>query len=183
MTMDGIDAVAVRALLDKQAIAEVLMRYSRFMDRKDWDGLASVYWPDATDDHVLYTGDVAGLIRHCAQFTVGMPTVHFLGNMLIDLDGPDAAFAETYYIAYHDMPGKRAALGRTDLTLWGRYLDRLERRQGAWRIAARTLTSAAITQSRGSAQGEGDLCGQLRTRGASKPADPLYRLHPLGNHA
>lgn len=173
--MDAVDQADLRELLDRQAITRVLMRYSRSMDRKDWDGVSSVYWPDATDDHILYTGDVAGLVDHCAKFTVDVGTVHFLGNNLIDFDGESSAFSETYYIAYHDLPDGE---GRTDMILWGRYLDRMERRGKEWRIAARTLTIDAFTNAPGTAVWNSGMFEGLRTRGREKPRDPLYALHP-----
>jgi hypothetical protein len=58
-------------------------------------------------------------------------THHNLLNVTIDLDG-DTAHTETYYLF----------VGRNrDETNWiagGRYVDRLERRQGEWKIALRT---------------------------------------------
>jgi hypothetical protein len=39
----------LQTLLDRQAIHDVLMRYSRGLDRHDRKVLESVYWPDAVD--------------------------------------------------------------------------------------------------------------------------------------
>ena len=97
------------------------MRYSRGMDRRDWDLARSVYWPDAVDDHISYRGDVPGFLEHAAEFLADVPTMHLLGNILIDLDGKTGAFAETYFMAYHDTPGEGA---RQDLILWGRISTR-----------------------------------------------------------
>ena len=41
----------VQALVDKQAILEVLTRYCRALDRGDAALIASAYHPDAVDDH------------------------------------------------------------------------------------------------------------------------------------
>jgi len=41
---------ALQALLDKQAIGEVIARYSRSLDWLDEDGHASCYWPEAAID-------------------------------------------------------------------------------------------------------------------------------------
>jgi hypothetical protein len=171
----SIDGSAVRALLDKQAIVEVLMRYCRSMDRQDMALAASVYWADATDDHVLYTGDVPGLLAHISKFLVDVRTVHFLGNILIEIDSEASAFSECYYIAYHDMPTES---GRQDMTLWGRYLDHMEKRGEEWRIKARTLTIDAYTLAPGTAVWNKGIFAGIRTKGGVKPHDPLYRLHP-----
>ena len=140
--MADLDYAAVQALLDKQAISEVLMRYSRAMDRRDWALAKAVYWPDAVDDHINYRGDVDGFLDHAGKFLVDMPTMHFLGNVLVDLESATGAFAETYYLAYHDVPGEAC---RQDMILWGRYLDSFEKRDGQWRISARTLALDAFS--------------------------------------
>ena len=51
MSIDEKTERALRVLLDKQEIHEVLMRYCRGIDRCDAELLHSVYHPDATDDH------------------------------------------------------------------------------------------------------------------------------------
>jgi hypothetical protein len=185
MNLANIDPNEIRALLDKQAITEVLSYYSRGIDRKDPQLLVDkVYWPDATDDHILYKGDIPGLLEFNAKFTVGMPTMHFLGNVLIDLLSATCAFSETYYIAFHDMPSdKPGGKVRMDLTLGGRYLDRLEKRGKDWRIIERTVAVDWYTQQPGTADWDTGLLANLRTRGRAKPHDPLYRLHPAGVNA
>lgn len=58
-------------------------------------------------------------------------TQHALFQSNIDLDG-DTAHAETYYqFVASNRDGSLMLAG-------GRYIDRLERREGAWRIALRT---------------------------------------------
>lgn len=178
--MAELDLEAVQALLDKQAIKDQLMRYSRSMDRRDFDLARSVYWPDAADDHMLYQGDVAGFIEHAEKFLVDTPTMHFLGNMLVDLETATTAFSETYFLAYHDLPGEQ---GRQDLILWGRYLDAVEKRGGEWRISARTLALDGFSLTPGTSSWDRGMFANLRTRGGAKPDDPLYRLHPRGANA
>ena len=178
--MMELDLAAVQSLLDKQAITEVLTRYSRSMDRRDWGLARSVYWLDAADDHMNYQGDVEGFLGFAAEFLVDMPTMHFLGNMLIDLESAIRAFSETYFIAYHNLPGEK---GREDLILWGRYLDALEKRNGEWKISARTLALDAFSRTPGTSEWDRGMFANLRTRGGAKPDDPLYRLHPRGADA
>jgi SnoaL-like domain len=47
---------AVVALQDRQAIQDVLMTYSRGIDRLDRELLLSVYHDDAIDDHGVFVG-------------------------------------------------------------------------------------------------------------------------------
>jgi hypothetical protein len=163
----------LQALLDKQAITETLMRYSRGLDRHDRAVLESVYWPDAEDDHITYVGDAKGFIDYSFAFTRDVSTSHMLLNILIELVSETRAVSETYYLGYHDMPGP---IGREDFTMGGRYLDLHEKRESEWRILKRTLTCDWYARAAGTARwGEG-LLAPLKTRGEHYPNDPLYRL-------
>ena len=78
--------------------------------------------------------------------------MHFLGNCLIDFESEDVAVAETYCMVYQRYGAEagetiRFWLGEQELPagkklmveLACRYVDRLERRNGEWRIARRTV--------------------------------------------
>ena len=127
---------ALSALLDKQALHELAMRYSRAIDRRDPELLASVYHPDAHDEHGTFfdgpaSAFVANLEKTMAVFAVSQ---HMIGNASYRLDG-DRAEGELYFTAYHRTlpPDPRHEIVR------GRYLDRYERRGCEWRIAYRRL--------------------------------------------
>ena len=47
---------ALQQLLDKQAITEVIARYSRTLDWLDDEGQATCYWPDAQIDYGFFSG-------------------------------------------------------------------------------------------------------------------------------
>ncbi len=121
------------ALLDRQDIIDCLTRFSRGMDRFDRDLFLSAFHPDAT----IAAGDFVGGPAELYDWASAMheqgqsATHHNLLNHTCDIDG-DRAHTETYYLF--------AARNRDDSN-WlagGRYLDRLERRAGQWRIALRT---------------------------------------------
>lgn len=130
-------AMTVDTLLAKAEIADVLQRYARGIDRLDFDLVRSCYHPDAYDDHGALSGDVDTFIAGARDFLPRYAaTMHFLGNMSIEVDG-DTARAETYAVAYHRVEGPDGA-GKDDI--WGiRYVDRFERRDGEWRIAHRVV--------------------------------------------
>ena len=69
-----------------------------------------------------------------SRYTV---TWHNTGNQLVEVDG-DAAWAEHYTTSSHRIAAD-AVRPERDLVAWGRYVDRMERRDGGWRIARRTL--------------------------------------------
>lgn len=127
-----IDLNQLQRLLDKEAIREASLRYTRGIDRHDDDLMASAYHPGATDDHGEYIGDAAGFIpyAHRVHSTNWNIHQHFIMNQTIDLDG-DAAHVETYFLAC-----LRRKTGPIDL-VGGRYVDRFEKRDGRWAVAER----------------------------------------------
>ncbi len=48
----------LQALLDKQEIEEVVLRYCRGIDRRDFDLVRACYHPDARDHHGSFDGTV-----------------------------------------------------------------------------------------------------------------------------
>lgn len=120
-------------LLDRQDIYDCLVRFSRAMDRFDRDLFLSAFHANA----VISAGEfVAGPVEiydwaRDLHDHGQSATHHNLLNHSCDIDG-DTAHAETYYLF----------VGRNrDDSNWiagGRYLDRLERRNGEWKIAFRT---------------------------------------------
>ncbi len=123
---------AVQALLDKQAIYECLNRYCRGIDRFDADAVRSAYWPDAQDDHGEFVGNVEDFITwvFALHELNQISTQHQLTTHNIELDG-DEAHTETYYIY---------TVRNRDESVWiagGRYVDRLTKRDGDWRILNR----------------------------------------------
>lgn len=124
---------------DREAILAKLHAYCRGVDRRDEALLRSAYWPDASDHHGAYEGDVDGFVAFVARevharFRI---TMHKLGQTQIAFSGPDAAHAESYAIAHHVR--SEAARDVDDLVMGLRYLDRFERRDGDWRIARREV--------------------------------------------
>jgi len=127
---------ALAALLDKDALREIAMRYSRAIDRRDPVLLASVYHPDAHDEHGTHfdgpaSAFIANLETGMAVFEV---TQHQITNTSYRLDG-DKAEGELYFTAYH----RTVPPEPKHVTVLGRYLDKYERRNGEWRIAYRRL--------------------------------------------
>jgi len=157
--------------LDRQAIEEVLVRYSRGIDRLDRKILESVYWPDATDSHGPgYVGKAPGFIDWVLGYLAPMKTQHFLGNSIIAFDSPTTAHGETYVNAYHQIPTR---FGKEELVAGARYLDRFEKRNGEWRIADRICI---IDHSRRTAATESNRYDNIQWKGAKSPDDPIYRL-------
>ena len=128
--------IQLQELLDRQAIHDVMMRYARGIDRSDLDLVRSCYHPGATDDHGSFKGPIEEFIPWVEEQLEAFDTImHFLGNILIEIDG-DVAHVETYCVSYHRLKGEDVD------TLFGlRYIDRFEKRDSEWRIAARRIAA------------------------------------------
>jgi hypothetical protein len=124
----------VRELLDRQAILDCLNRYNRGVDRCDEDLLLSAYHEDATECHGTFTGPPAEFARSIRSAQASWSgSQHHITNHLVEIEG-DVANAETYFVVLSQRHGEDQ-LG----LVGGRYIDRLERRDGNWRIALRVV--------------------------------------------
>jgi ketosteroid isomerase-like protein len=175
-------------LADRQAIHDCLMTYSRAVDRLDRELLISVYHPDAVDDHGVFVGGP----EEFADWAIAMHTAthlshqHCVLNYTCELDG-DVAHTETYYM----FVGMNRA-GEPLAMSGGRYVDRLEKRDGRWAIATRVCVRdwaplAEIPESLDAAsmtvvKGLDDRTKQLMRAGAQprRDRDDISYERPLG---
>jgi hypothetical protein len=133
MTMDQ----ALADMLDRDAIRRIMERYFRGTDRHYLAMVENCYWPEAQGEFGRWRGRVVELPAIAAKMLKSLyaNTSHLLGQCHIDLRG-DKAVSETYAIAAHHLPDKGPGKAMTDI-MWCRYVDRLEKRNGEWRIAHR----------------------------------------------
>ena len=132
---NAMDAIhpQVQELLDREAIRATIHRFARGLDRHDDAMVASAYHEGALDHHGNFTGTPAEFIAWANALHAGdwIAHHHHLTTHTVELDG-DVAHAETYAIG--------TFLRRDEAVVdiaGGRYIDRLERRDGEWRIVAR----------------------------------------------
>lgn len=124
-------------LLDRDAIRRAVISLARGEDRRDAALISSAYWPDSVTDYGVFKGSfdeyLAWVVPGAEAIT---NTQHVLGQSHVELAGT-AARVETQVISYHriDYGGG----DEHDTCIGGRYLDEFEKRDGEWRIAARTM--------------------------------------------
>jgi hypothetical protein len=130
---------ALQALLDKEAIRELVQIYCRAADRHDNELMRSLYHEDATDDHgSFFKGLAMEFIDKLPEIQVPMEILHHnVTTHNIELQG-DRAEGEVYVLAFHKI---RTEEGSIDLLIGGRYFDRYEKRDGAWKFAARAVVA------------------------------------------
>ncbi len=148
-------------------IRNVLAAYARGVDRWDVETLKSCYHDDASDQHTMFNGnghDFADfIVDHCSK--AGGISQHHVTHSHIDVSG-DRANVESYYIAFFQVDGQM-------LVTSGRYLDRFERRNDAWKIARRVCT---IDLSRPMFPNESWDGARDFPKIGPKGVDPLYAL-------
>jgi len=129
----------LQALLDRDEIRRVIMNFARGVDRHDWDLVRSCYHEGARDNHGPFDGDAGEYVEWVAENLPQLAerTMHFIGNVIIELESETVARSEAYVVGYHRY--RREDGTRADWLGGGRYLDRFEKRKGAWKIADRLL--------------------------------------------
>jgi len=121
---------------DRLAIHRTLLQYCRGVDRHDLDLIKSAFHSDAEANHgAALRGNAWEIwVRLFREPERTLSSQHHLTNEYIDVKG-DVAYGETYFLAYFV---RLSSEGRHELrTMGGRYIDRLEKRDGTWRIADR----------------------------------------------
>jgi hypothetical protein len=161
---------SIEDLLAEAQIRDVHLRFCRANDRRDEELMRSCFHRDAVIE-LHETLDVEAFIALgrviLSRFTV---TWHNTGNQLVEVDG-DSAWAEHYTISSHRIAADEAGPER-DFVAYGRYIDRMERRDVEWRIARRTML---LDYTRTDAVAPSQPGFGTRT-GARDRSDPSYTL-------
>jgi len=129
-------ATRLDQLESRQQITELLYAYARGNDRVDAELLRACFWPESTHKHGGFDGTSSDFIDFAIKIITPLKfTAHHISNVSIELKG-DAALSECHYFAHHRRTAKSGE-GEEDAFFEGRYIDRLERRGGVWKIIQR----------------------------------------------
>jgi 3-phenylpropionate/cinnamic acid dioxygenase small subunit len=126
---------------DQVEIEQLLYRYARAIDRRDWKALEQVFTPDARIHYAVERGaelSFAELGPWLARaMTIFKATQHVITNPLVELAG-DSARCTSYLTGTH-VQVLRASGAERVVTEGSAYSDELVRTRAGWRIAARRL--------------------------------------------
>jgi hypothetical protein len=130
--------LTLQEVSDRIEIDDLLVRYTRAIDDKDWALLDTVFLPDADVDYTT-SGGIKGkypevrdwLAKALAAFPI---TLHAISNSTIELDG-DRATGKT--LVNNPMVIPKEGGAQTRFTVWAWYVDELVRTDDGWRIAKR----------------------------------------------
>ena len=119
---------------DKMACADVIQAWGFARDQGRWDDLLAICHPGAEIAVSWFRGPYPEFVAHCQRnFGRGTEAKHQLWPARVAVNGARAT-AETNVAILVRQTIEGVAV---DLTSNGRFLDRLERRGGAWRIVER----------------------------------------------
>ncbi|WP_116368688.1 nuclear transport factor 2 family protein [Parahaliea mediterranea] len=129
----------LQALLDKQAITELVYAYCNAADRHDNEKMRSLYHEDAIDEHgQFFAGNAMAFIDTLPAIQENMLILHHnVTTLNIVLDG-DRAEGEVYILAFHQVQGENGPL---DVLIGGRYFDKYEKRNGVWKYSHRAVVA------------------------------------------
>ena len=188
----------IEELIARKDVYHVLTSYCRALDRCDVDMMRKVYWDDGVDDHGVFSGNAAEfadfIIREIQNwFEV---TMHAIMNVHMEIEG-DVACTESYLFAYHKVRGDKEKVEEIfgsrymqqfdfdrqagvphHFYFGGRYIDRLERRNGEWRIKQRTVVMDWNDNHISGAIMDQGMFATLHPRGSRGPDDPVWANTP-----
>ena len=130
--------LSLQEVSDRIEIQDLLVRYAKAIDEKDWELLDQCFTPDAEVDYVSsggikgsYAEARAWLAKALAPFPM---TVHYITNSEVVLDG-DRATARTAVLNPMGFGQPDGTLHQ--FTVGAYYVDELVRTASGWRIAKR----------------------------------------------
>jgi hypothetical protein len=117
-------------IADKYACAELIQTWGLYRDQSRWAELLSTFHPEGEIAVSWLRGPFAAFVEACKR---GGPSKHLISPSVVRVSG-ERAVAETNIVILVRQKIEGLAV---DMTSRARFLDRLERRQGIWKILER----------------------------------------------
>ncbi len=167
----------LQALLDREALIELVHAYCNAADREDHAKMRALYHEDALDDHgSFFKGLAMEFIDRLPEIQAPMEILHHnVTTVNLKLDG-DTAEGEVYVIAFHQV---RTAKGLVDLLVGGRYLDKYSKRDGVWKFQHRLGIADWAHLHEPTLVDLGNDFVSAAVKGARREQDPSYGFFSL----
>jgi hypothetical protein len=117
-------------IADKYACAELIQAWGLYRDQGRWPELLATFHPEGEIAVSWLRSSFSDFVEHCKR---GGPSKHLISPSVVRVTG-DRAVAETNIVILVRQKIEGIAV---DMTSRARFLDRLERRQGTWKIRER----------------------------------------------
>jgi 3-phenylpropionate/cinnamic acid dioxygenase small subunit len=128
----------IEYLFERQAISDVMLRYGRALDDRDWAKLKTCFTPDAKAIYgeLGFQDGNDAIIQTCRGALEPLDSSqHIITNHEIEIDG-NAAHARSYLHAQHT---KNGTPGGDNFTIGGTYIDDLVKTPDGWKIRQKEL--------------------------------------------
>ena len=167
----------VQYLTDRQEILDCLTRTSRGNDRFDKELIVGGYYEDGWHElgEKLIRGSDYGEHANHAHAAISEASLHNVTMHSCDIDG-DVAHCESYVIGLFLDKG-----GEASHMLAGRYIDRLEKRDGKWGIVLRRATVEVAMEGKATLINGASLPGSGYLKGNRDRSDPSYERPLTGD--
>jgi len=158
-------------LTDRQEILDCITSTSRGNDRFDKELIVGSYHEDGMHElgQQLIRGSDYGEHANEAHAAIAECNLHNVTMQICDIDG-DVAHCESYVIGLFADPG-----GETSRMLAGRYIDRLEKRDGKWGIVLRRATVEVAMEGKAVLPNGQTPPGSGYLKGNRDRTDPSYQ--------
>lgn len=163
----------------RDALARLVVAYSRAVDRRDFALLRSLYHDDARETHgAMFSGGPDAYVAFVAEAVARYAaTTHYVVQADFVVDG-DEAEGEVHKINYHRTPPPDAY----EVITGSRSLDRYRRDRGEWRFLARSIALDWAVRRPVDPAAYADFAA-ASPPGRPGPDDPSYRvLGRFGRH-
>jgi ketosteroid isomerase-like protein len=135
----------LQALLDRDAIRDLIYRHSDAVNRQDFDAMAELYTADAVWESPLLEMRFEGIstfIEFLRSTSTGLEILYQeASNPVVDLLDADTAQAST---SMHEMT--RTGQEGFNLEQYGMYFDEFTRTDAGWRFRRRTFVTQLSAQ-------------------------------------
>jgi len=128
--------VSAADLQDQLEISMLMQRWALARDTGDWERLRATAHPGAAMTTTWFDGAFEDFVESCrASWLKGSRSQHVLGGTVVEIEG-QRAIAQTRMSI-----NVRSRLDgiEVDAVCLGRFFDRVEKRDGAWRLAKRSV--------------------------------------------
>lgn len=157
-------------LADRQEILDCVTSTARGNDRFDEELIVASYHADGWHElgRTLISGKEYGDHANKAHGVISETNLHNVTMQTCDIDG-DVAHCESYVIGLFADKG-----AETSRILAGRYIDRLEKRDGKWGIVLRRATVEVAMEGKAILPNGQGLVGSGYLKGNRDRSDPSY---------
>jgi hypothetical protein len=170
---------ALQEMIDEFQLRKLVHAYCRAVDRGDFAQLQNLYHHDAKDAHGGFSTGTADEFLN--QLAAARPFIRSMQHNITTVNfaiSGNTAEGEIYTVATHTLAAGDRDI---DVIVGGRYLDKYEKRDDAWKLIERTIVTDWARVTDPSAVDLSHPITRDTLRGTPDANDPSYGFFSLLN--